>query len=159
MTKRASPKITASFVDPMLALSASSFPEGPEWEYELKLDGYRALAIKTGGQVQLRSRNDKDFGGRFPRHCRGFSSDAQRNCYRRRSSSPGRFRQTVVQYAPELCRWSPNLLLRFRFADSPRPRSAFKAINERRELLRFEVLSKLDEPIRYSPTLNGSLAI
>jgi hypothetical protein len=28
--------------------------------------GYRALAIKTGGKVQLRSRNDNDFAGRYP---------------------------------------------------------------------------------------------
>ena len=33
---------------------------------ELKLDGYRALAIKTGGSVQLRSRNNNDLGGRYP---------------------------------------------------------------------------------------------
>jgi len=33
----------------------------------LKLDGYRALAIKTGGTVRLRSRNDKDFNRKYPR--------------------------------------------------------------------------------------------
>ena len=32
---------------------------------EIKLDGYRALAIKSGGKVQLRSRNDNDFTGRY----------------------------------------------------------------------------------------------
>jgi ATP-dependent DNA ligase len=32
----------------------------------LKLDGYRALAIKNGGKVQLRSRNDKDFKLKYP---------------------------------------------------------------------------------------------
>lgn len=32
----------------------------------MKQDGYRALAIKTGGKVQLRSRNDNDFNGRYP---------------------------------------------------------------------------------------------
>jgi ATP dependent DNA ligase domain len=32
---------------------------------ELKLDGYRALAIKARGQVRLRSRNDKDFTSRY----------------------------------------------------------------------------------------------
>jgi bifunctional non-homologous end joining protein LigD len=53
----------------MLCLSASSLPEGPEWEHELKLDGYRALAFKAGSTVQLRSRNDKDFGDRFPGIC------------------------------------------------------------------------------------------
>ena len=52
MSKRSGPKVTASFIEPMLALSASSLPEGPAWEYELKLDGYRALAIK---ECQARS--------------------------------------------------------------------------------------------------------
>jgi ATP-dependent DNA ligase len=51
----------------MLFLRTETLPEGPEWTFELKLDGYRALAIKTGGKVQLRSRNDNDFTNRYPR--------------------------------------------------------------------------------------------
>jgi ATP-dependent DNA ligase len=35
--------------------------KGPQWAYELKLDGYRAIAFKSKGRVHLRSRNDKDF--------------------------------------------------------------------------------------------------
>jgi ATP-dependent DNA ligase len=42
-------------------------PEGAAWTYELKLDGYRALAIKAGNEFRLRSRNDKDFSGKYPR--------------------------------------------------------------------------------------------
>jgi bifunctional non-homologous end joining protein LigD len=61
MSKLPGPKITASFIEPMLALSASSLPEGSAWEYELKLDGYRALAIKAD-TFRLRSRNDEDLG-------------------------------------------------------------------------------------------------
>jgi bifunctional non-homologous end joining protein LigD len=35
-------------------------PSGKEWLYELKLNGYRALAITVKGRVQLISRNQKD---------------------------------------------------------------------------------------------------
>jgi len=50
----------------MLLLRTERLPEGPGWLYELKLDGYRAQAIKTGSKVKLRSRNDKDFSSRYP---------------------------------------------------------------------------------------------
>jgi ATP-dependent DNA ligase len=36
------------FIPPMLLQRVSS-PEGPEWIYEVRLDGYRALAIKSSG--------------------------------------------------------------------------------------------------------------
>ena len=32
----------------------------------MKLDGYRALAVKNDGKLRLRSRNDKDFTDRYP---------------------------------------------------------------------------------------------
>ena len=50
----------------MLLLRTERLPEGSAWQYEIKLDGYRAIAFKSGGRVQLRSRNDKDFGGKYP---------------------------------------------------------------------------------------------
>src|SRR3989449_1088754 len=50
----------------MLLLRTEKLPEGKEWLYELKLDGYRALAIKRDGKVHLRSRNDNDFNTRYP---------------------------------------------------------------------------------------------
>jgi len=56
----------ARFIEPMLLLAAETLPEGAGWAYELKLDGYRALGIKTGGTVRLRSRNDKDFNRKYP---------------------------------------------------------------------------------------------
>src|SRR5215831_11332795 len=60
------PTTKARFVEPMLLLPASKLPEGTAWTYELKLDGYRAIAFKSNGQVQLRSRNDNDFNRKYP---------------------------------------------------------------------------------------------
>jgi ATP-dependent DNA ligase len=45
-----------------LLLPAPTLPEGANWAYELKLNGYR----KTDGKVHLRSRNNKDFNARYP---------------------------------------------------------------------------------------------
>ena len=58
--------VRASFIEPMLLLATTSLPEAAGWAYELKLDGYRAVAFKTGGRVQLRSRNNKDFNRKYP---------------------------------------------------------------------------------------------
>src|SRR4051812_24063102 len=56
----------AGFIEPMLLLRTAALPEGVAWSYELKLDGYRALGIKTGGKVDVRSRNNNAFAGRYP---------------------------------------------------------------------------------------------
>jgi ATP-dependent DNA ligase len=37
--------IEARFIEPMPCLVVEKLPEGEAWEYELKLDGYRALAV------------------------------------------------------------------------------------------------------------------
>ena len=50
----------------MLCESAERPPEGPEWRYELKLDGFRAIGRTSGRSVQLWSRIQKDFTCRFP---------------------------------------------------------------------------------------------
>ena len=50
----------------MAAHTVATLPESREWLYELKLDGYRALLIKHGKQIQIRSRNDKDLTRMYP---------------------------------------------------------------------------------------------
>jgi ATP-dependent DNA ligase len=56
----------ARFIDPMLLLRTDGLPEGANLQYEVKLDGYRAIAFKSGGKPHPRSRNDKDFNSRYP---------------------------------------------------------------------------------------------
>ena len=41
------------FIEPMACLAVADLPTGSDWEYELKLDGYRAIAFKTRGRVHL----------------------------------------------------------------------------------------------------------
>jgi ATP-dependent DNA ligase len=51
---------------PQLALSRKSLPEGDEYVYEIKLDGFRCVAFVDGDDVFLQSRNGKTLGRYFP---------------------------------------------------------------------------------------------
>ena len=53
------------FIEPMKALLVESPPPGA-WLYEIKFDGFRAIALKGGSEARLLSRNEKDFGAKFP---------------------------------------------------------------------------------------------
>jgi bifunctional non-homologous end joining protein LigD len=59
----ASPKRTS--YQPMLATLAEDVPRGQDWLFEVKWDGYRALAYVRGGDASLVSRNGNDLTGRF----------------------------------------------------------------------------------------------
>ena len=50
---------------PMLATLDGSVPEGDNWLFEVKWDGYRAIAYVRGGDVTLLSRKDNDLTQRF----------------------------------------------------------------------------------------------
>ena len=155
----APPKIKASFVEPMLLLRTETLPEGPNWLMELKLDGYRALAFKTAGSVQLRSRNNNDFGGKYPLLLKALASMPD---------------ETVIDgemvALDESSRPSFNTLQNYGSSRAPVFFYAFdvlviagrsvmrEALGTRRELLERKVLSKLKEPVRFSPELNGNLS-
>jgi bifunctional non-homologous end joining protein LigD len=52
---------------PQLATLTDAPPQGPQWLYELKLDGYRLLARVDGGNVRIVTRNGRDWTDRVPR--------------------------------------------------------------------------------------------
>jgi bifunctional non-homologous end joining protein LigD len=51
---------------PMLASLAKTVPHGREWTYEVKFDGFRALAYLHSSECRLLSRNEKELNSRFP---------------------------------------------------------------------------------------------
>lgn len=52
-------------LEPMLATLVDKPVDGDEWMYEVKWDGYRALAYLKGDSVELRSRNNKPFNEKY----------------------------------------------------------------------------------------------
>jgi len=148
----------AGFIEPMLLLRTEKLPEGPEWLIELKFDGYRALAIKSGGKVQLRSRNDNDFNSRYPGIVKALTSMPD---------------ETVIDgevvALDEEGRPSFNYLQNHGSAGIPLHFFIFdllilnsrdvmsEPLMKRRELIEQHVLPKLADPIRYSPIFEASL--
>ncbi|HTL37254.1 MAG TPA: ATP-dependent DNA ligase [Kofleriaceae bacterium] len=53
-------------VEPMLAKLANEIPEGEQWIYEPKWDGFRAMVFKSGDELYIQSRDLKPLGRYFP---------------------------------------------------------------------------------------------
>jgi len=149
------------FIPPMLLLRKDSLPEGADWLYELKLDGYRTLATKTTGKAYLRSRNDKDFTARY------------RDISAALISVPD---ETVVDgevvALDKRGRPSFNLLQNYG-SSGAHARLVYyvfdvlvlggkdvmrEPLATRRAMLERHVLPELDEPIRYSQELKATLS-
>jgi bifunctional non-homologous end joining protein LigD len=64
--KPPTPARLPDFVEPIKAKLVGSTLSGGGWIYEIKFDGYRALALHGGTETRLLSRNQKDLGGKFP---------------------------------------------------------------------------------------------
>ena len=149
----------ARFVPPMLLLRSETLPDDPvRWLYELKMDGYRAVAYKTGGTVRLRSRNENDFTKRYPAVTRGLANlpdetvidgevvalDADGrpsfNALQNADSSG----TTIVYYVFDVMMLVGRDLVR-------------ETLEVRRQLLEQEVLPRLAEPVRYLGELRAPL--
>jgi bifunctional non-homologous end joining protein LigD len=58
--------VPAGFIAPCLPTKAQSPPSGPLWLHEIKHDGFRVIARKSGTKVRLYSRPGNDLTYRFP---------------------------------------------------------------------------------------------
>ncbi|MBV9783366.1 MAG: ATP-dependent DNA ligase [Acidisphaera sp.] len=65
---------------PMEAESVPSLPDGPEWQYEPKWDGFRCLAFRDASSVDLRSKSGQPLGRYFPELLAALSELAVPRC-------------------------------------------------------------------------------
>ncbi len=145
------PREHARFIEPMLLLKTDRLPDDSKhWAYELKLDGYRAIAYKTEGDVHLRSRNNNDFSQRYEDGAKALAK-----------LPPETVIDGEVVAVDNAGRPSFNLLQNYASSTVPilyfvfdvmilRGRNVMREpLSVRRELLEREVLPKLAEPVRY----------
>ena len=64
-TRRADGHGLPDFVEPTLATLVDEVPQGHDWLFEVKFDGYRALAAADGGNARIYTRNGLDWTDRF----------------------------------------------------------------------------------------------
>jgi bifunctional non-homologous end joining protein LigD len=153
------PRIKARFVEPMLLLRTDALPDAAaRWDYQLKLDGYRAVAVKSGGTVSVRSRNNHDFNARYPSVARALATlpnettiDGELVAF----GADGRPSFNALQHSLA----TPSMLAYYVFdvmilsgRDVMR-----ETLDARRALLERHVVPTLAEPARYVGTLDASL--
>ncbi len=74
------PTAKARFIDPMKPRLVETPPTAGDWIYELKFDGIRLIAVRTGKKVSLLSRNKNELAGRFPEIVEAVKSLPAREC-------------------------------------------------------------------------------
>jgi bifunctional non-homologous end joining protein LigD len=141
----------------MLLLRTEALPEGPRWAYELKLDGYRAMAIKTGGKVRLRSRNNNDFNGTYRDIVAALRALPDETVIDGEVVALNEAGRPSFQ-ALQNYRSSPATILYYVFDVLVLAGRNVMGVplSIRRDLLRRDVLSKLREPVRYSLEFNAN---
>ena len=139
----------------MLLLRTERLPEGPDWLYELKLDGFRAIALKSGGRVQLRSRNNNDFTARYPSLVKALGSMPDETVMDGEIvalDGEGRPAFNALQNRGQPLHFFIFDLLILRGRDV-----MAEPLVKRRALIEKHLLPTLADPIRYSPILEASL--
>ena len=156
-SKVKSPKVKARFIEPMLLLRTEALPEGSAWQYELKFDGYRALAIKSDSKVQLRSRNNNDFTARYSGISKALAHMPDGTVIDGEVVALDQYGKPSFNL---LQNYSNGATLHFFIFDLLIRKGqdvTEEPLTRRRALLEEHVFPHMQEPIRYSPLLEASL--
>jgi len=68
------------FTTPMECRLVESVPDGPGWLHELKLDGYRSIAVKDGRRAHLYSRHGNSYTKQFPAIAEALQASSLEDC-------------------------------------------------------------------------------
>jgi bifunctional non-homologous end joining protein LigD len=145
----------------MLLLRQDMLPDDvTRWLYELKLDGYRAVAFKAGGKVHLRSRNDKDFSRAYPAVFRALARLPNETVIDGEIvalDDGGRPAFNLLQHGG----WATAPILYYVFDVMMLAGRDLMAqpLETRRSLLERKVLPTLAEPVRYAGVLDAGLPV
>jgi DNA ligase D-like protein (predicted ligase) len=149
----------AGFIEPMLLLRTDRLPDDlARWSYQLKFDGYRAVAFKVDGKVHLRSRNDKNFNARYPAVVRGLAklpSDTVVDGELIALGDDGRPSFNALQNYGSAS--TPILYFIFDVMVFEGRDVKTETLDSRRKLLEQRIVPKLTEPVRYVGTVDASL--
>jgi bifunctional non-homologous end joining protein LigD len=151
------PKARLDFIPPMLARPVNELSWETGWVYELKLDGYRALVLKTRGGTTLYSRRGNNLSNNYPTITRAFSflpDDTMVDGELVVLDEQGRPSFSSLQKS----RFSPAALHFYVFdvlAYQGRDLRKLPLV-QRRELLEGSVLKGMRDPIRLSAVFNAS---
>jgi bifunctional non-homologous end joining protein LigD len=144
----------------MLLLKTDRLPDDGKWLYELKLDGYRAVAFKKNGAVHLRSRNDKDFSLRYPSVAKALAKlpdntviDGEVVAFDDDGRPSFNALQNVASSASAIVYYVFDVMV---LAGKD---VMNRKLEERRTLLEHKVLPKLAEPVRYAAPFDATLPV
>jgi ATP-dependent DNA ligase len=70
----------SSPIEVMLAEGQEEIPEGPEWLYEPKYDGFRCVVVRQGDSIELQSRNGQPLARYFPEVVAGLRAALPEHC-------------------------------------------------------------------------------
>jgi DNA polymerase LigD, ligase domain len=153
------PKPRPRFIEPMECTHVTSLPEGENWVYEIKQDGYRAIGLVDGNSAMLYSMSGKDYSSEFRHITFALKSlrqgnlvldgeivalDAQGRANFQELQNRRTTRRAIVYYIFDVLHKSGNDTLELSL--------------EKRKAILNEVATRFSEPLRLNPLFRTELA-